>query len=166
MAITKLNKKTMIKFLIILVSLCLMFSFITRFAFGRINEYISELGVVYTPQKTAIRFHYQILSIDTFEYWVFILSDNEEKIILDEVENGNWSEMNFNHIDKLEYFDEYKKIFGNSYKKHKCYISIYDIKQNEYITDSENEIWQDTTKWLIFLYDTETKKYYCVHETV
>ncbi len=166
MEIKKPINKKILKILALVVSICLVLSFVIRYAFGTINEYIAELGIVYVPQKPAIRFYYQIFSIDIFEYWVFKLSNEEEKIILDEAENGNWSEMNSEHIAKLEYFDEYKKIFGNRYKKHKCYICIYDKSHKEIISDSDNEIWQDTTKWIIFLYDVDSNRYYCVFETV
>ena len=160
-----INKKILI-ILVLVVSICIAFSFVIRFAFGGINEYIPELGIVYVPQKPAIRFHYQILTPDIFEYWVFRLTDKEEKAILDGVEKGDWSEMNSHHINKLEYFDGYEKIFGDKYKNHKCYICIYDDKENKVITDSKNIICEDTTKWIIFLYDTESNLYYCVHETM
>lgn len=159
-----INKK-LLKILALVVSICLVLSFVIRYAFGTINEYIADLGIVYVPQKPAIRFYYQIFSIDIFEYWVFKLNNEEEKIILDEAENGNWSEMNSEHIAKID-CEEYRKIFGNSYKKHKCYICIYDKSHKEVITDSDYEIWQDTTKWIIFLYDVDTNRYYCVFETM
>ena len=159
-----INKK-LLKILALLVSICLILSFAVRYAFGTINEYIAELGVVYVPEKPAIRFYYQMFSIDTFEYWVFKLSDEEEKIILDEAENGNWSEMNSEHIAKID-CEEYRKIFGNSYKNHKCYICIYDKTHKEVITDSDYETWQYATKWIIFLYDVDSNRYYCVLETV
>ena len=151
------------------ISLCLVLvisiNFGVRVMFGTINENIAELGVVVTPTKPANRFYYQIISIDTFEYWVFNLNERESEPIIEDIEDGNWTEMTSNHIDKLEYFEYYDKIFKDDYKEHKCYICIYDELRGRIITSSENQIWEDTTGWIIFLYDMDDSKYYCVYET-
>ena len=152
--------------LVIILSISLsIFSHFIKSKFGTISDYISELDVVYTPITYASRFHYA-LSIDTFEYWVFKLSDSEKQEILKDIKIGNWEKLNSNHIEKLDAFTHYTKILGFMYKKHNCYICIYDRNNNVIITNSENWIHLDTTGWIIFLYDTETEKYYCIHETL
>lgn len=160
------NLRKIIISLLIFAIIITSFYFLVRAKFGGINEYIAELDVVYTPQKTATRFYYQLMSIDTFEYWIFKINNDEKQILLEDIEEGNWSVMTPEHIDKIEYFEHYDKVFGDAYKRHECYICIYDKSRNEVITESKNEIWQDTTKWIIFLYDTEYNRYYCVYETV
>ena len=105
------------------------------------------------------------LSIDTFEYWVFKLSDSEKAEISKDIETGNWEKLNSNHIERLDSFTSYYKIFGFLYKKHNCYICIYDRNNDVIITNSKNLIYLDTSSWIIFLYDTETGKYYCIHQT-
>lgn len=150
------------KLIIIIVILIIIEATAFRCYFGTLNPYISELNIVYTPTKPAYRF-YHWYWIDIYDYYVFRLSNREEKIIIQEAENGKWSELTSEHIDKLEYFDYYEEIWGNDYKKHKCYICIYDEQNNQIVTDSENDI---PSNRIIFLYDTETNKYYCVFQTI
>ncbi len=158
------NKKALKILAVLLVVHFFIFSALWSYV-GGINEYIAQLDIVYTPTKPAFRFYYQIMSIDTFEYWIFKLNDKEEKKILDEVEEGKWSEVNSQHMGRLEDFEYYGKIFGEKYKDHESYICIYDEMRGNIITDSSSAIWEETANWIIFLYDTETNLYYCVYET-
>ena len=103
---------------------------------------------------------------DIYEYYVFKLSNREEEIIIQEAENCNWSEMTSLHVNKLEHFESYNAFLDCTYRHHKCYICIYDEQNNQIITNSDNDIYHDTTGWIIFLYDTETNKYYCVFQTM
>lgn len=160
----KPTSKKLLKCLIALLVVCSVLHFVIRVEFGGISEYISGLGIVYTPKKPANRFYYELFSIDTFEYWVFKLDKKESAKVLEDINNGNWSEMSSEHIDKPEYFEHYKKIFGNSYKNHRCYICIYDEGWHNIITDSNEDI-KYTANLIIFLYDTDTNRYYCVYET-
>ena len=146
------------------VVLILIESTAYKCSFGPLNPYISDMNIVYTPTKPAYRFH-RWYWIDIYDYSVFRLSNREEKIILKEAENGKWSEMTLNHIDKIDSM-EYREFLDFSYRYHKCYVCIYDIQHDEIITDSENYIPYDTTQWVIFLYDTLANKYYCVFQTI
>ena len=160
------NNPKCFKILVIVIVVIFAFSHLYRVTFGTINEYISDLGIVWSPSSPANRFHYSIISIDIFEYWVFSLNKSEKEKISNDLKDGNWNKLENNHIDKLDYFSKYKTILGNSYKKHDCYICIYDCKNDEVITNSENMIFEDTTKWIVFLYDTKTNKYFCIHQTM
>lgn len=133
--------------------------------YGKIDDVVIEADVVFTPERPADRFYYDLFSIDVFEYWVFKLEDEEKYNVLNEVENGNWSEMTLFHVGKIKSLYG-GRIFKKSFENHKCLICIYDKKSKTVINDSENEIWEDTTKWIIFLYDTEDNRYYCIYETV
>lgn len=152
------------KLIIILVILILVEVTAFRYYFGTLNPYISDLNIVYTPTKPAYRFH-RWYWIDIYDYSVFRLSNREEKIIIQEAENGKWSEMTEQHIYKLDYMD-YDEFLDYSYRYHKCYICIYDIQHDVIITNYENDIPYATTQWIIFLYDTQTNKYYCVFQTM
>lgn len=155
------------KIIIILLVISQLLIGVNILFFGKINPYIVEQSVVYTPSKYPSKFHYDIISIDEFQYWVFRLNNKEEQIIIQEAESGgNWTKMTGEHVDKLDSFDHYIKIFGYLYRFHDCYICIYDDQNGEIITNSENRIYLDTTEWIIFLYDTDTNKYYCVLETM
>lgn len=152
------------KLIIIIVILIIIEATTFRCYLGTLNPYISELNIVYTPTKPAYRF-YHWYWIDIYDYYVFRLSNREEKIIIQEAENGKWSELTSKHVDKLDSVD-CDEVWGYLYRYHKCYICIYDEQNNQIITDSDNEIYHDTTDWIIFLYDTETNKYYCVFQTI
>ena len=152
------------KLIVILVILILFGTTVSRCCFGNMNSYIEGLNVVYTPTKTAYRFHHWHWT-DIYEYLVFRLSNKEEKIILQEVENGNWSKMTSEHVDKLDSL-EYYDVLGYFYRYHKCYICIYDDQNNAIITNSDKTIYLETTKWIIFLYDTETNKYYYIYQSL
>ena len=152
-----------LKIVLVLIILLSIFSYCFRSKFGRISEYISELGIVYTPSTVPDRFYNDELSIDTFEYWVFKLNDSEKEEISRDIKTGNWEKLNSNHIERLESFSYYK-ILGFLYKKHDCYICIYDCNNNVNITNSKNLIYLDTSSWIIFLYDTVSGKYYCIHQ--
>lgn len=163
----KKNKKFKIrrankKLIIIIVILISIEATALRCYLGTLNPYISDLNIVYTPTKPAYKF-YHWHWIDIYEYYVFRLSNNEEKIIIQEAENGNWSEMTSQHANKLDNYEHYNEFLDYSYRYHKCYICIYDEQNNQIVTDSDTNI---PPNKIIFLYDTETNKYYCVFETM
>lgn len=153
------------KLIIIIAILIFVEATAFRCYFGTLNPYISELNIVYTPTKPAYKF-YRWYWIDIYDYSVFRLSNREEKIIIQEAEDGKWSELTPYHINKLDHYDYCDEFLDYSYRYHKCYICIYDEQNNKIITDSDNEIYHDTIGWIIFLYDTETNKYYCVFQTM
>ncbi len=162
----KINKKLKIrpankKLIIIIAILIFVEATAFRCYFGTLNPYISELNIVYTPTKPAYKFH-RWYWIDIYDYSVFRLSNKEEKIIIQEAEDGKWSELTSKHIDKLDSVD-CSEVWGYIYRYHKCYICIYDEQNNQIVTDSDNDI---PPNKIIFLYDTQTNKYYCVFETM
>lgn len=73
--------------------------------------------------------------------------------------------MTSEHVDKLDSL-EYYDVLGYFYRYHKCYICIYDDQNNAVITNSNKTIYLETTKWIIFLYDTETNKYYYIYQSL
>ena len=163
----KKNKKFKIrpankKLIIILVILIFVETTAFRCYFGTLNPYISDLNIVYTPTKPAYKFH-RWYWIDIYDYSVFRLSNKEEKIILQEAENGKWSELTQHHINLLDYYEDYYEFLDYSYRYHKCYICIYDELNNQIVTDFCEDI---PPNRIIFLYDTETNKYYCVLDTM
>ena len=153
------------KLIIIIVVLILIEATAFRCYSGTLNPYIKELNIVYTPTKPAYKYYHWNWT-DIYEYYVFKLSNREEEIIIQEAENCNWSEMTSLHVNKLDHFESYNEFLDCTYRYHKCYICIYDEQNNQIITNSDNDIYHDTTGWIIFLYDTETNKYYCVFQTM
>lgn len=132
---------------------------------GTINSYIQELNIVYTPTKPAYKYYHWHWT-DIYEYHVFRLSNKEEKIILQEAQNGNWSEMTTEHINKLDSMEHYEEFLDAEYKKHKCYICIYDNNNQKIITNSDFDSYYYTISRIVFLYDTETNKYYYVYQSM
>ena len=101
----KKNLRKIIISLLIFAIIITSFYFLVRAKFGGINEYIAELDVVYTPQKTATRFYYQLMSIDTFEYWIFKINNDEKQILLEDIEEGNWYDFEKNKLKLQEIID-------------------------------------------------------------
>ena len=153
------------KLIIIIVVLILIEATAFRCYSGTLNPYIKELNIVYTPTKPAYKYYHWNWT-DIYEYYVFKLSNREEEIIIQEAENCNWSELTPYHINELDNYEHYDEFLDYSYRYHKCYVCIYDEYDKEIITDSSNNIARDAYHWIIFLYDTETNKYYCVFQTM
>ena len=124
--------------IIIIVILIIIESIAFKQYFGNINPYISELNIVYTPNKSAYKFHYWHW-IDVYEYYVFRLSDKEEKIIIQEAVNGNWSEMTLNHIDRIDSM-EYGEFLAGMKKTFRAHENephpIVKAKVIEFIADN------------------------------
>lgn len=150
------------KLIIIIITLIIIEATAFRCYWGTLNPYISDLNIVYTPSKPAYKFHHWYW-IDIYDYYVFRLSNREEEIIIQEAEEGKWSELTSEHINKLDYYDYCDEFLDYSYRYHNCYICIYDEQNNQIVTDSDDDI---PPNRIIFLYDTETNKYYCVFQTM
>ena len=150
------------KLIIIIVALILIETIGFRCYSGTLNPYIKELNIIYTPTKPAYKYYHWHWT-DIYEYYVFKLSNKEEKILLQEAEEGKWSELPPYHINELDYYEHYDEFLDYSYRYHKCFICIYDEQNNQIVTDSDNDM---PPNRIIFLYDTETNKYYCVFETM
>ena len=147
------------KLIIIITALILIETIAFRCYSGTLNPYISDLNIVYTPTKPAYKYYHWHWT-DIYEYYVFKLSNKEEKILLQEAEEGKWSELTPYHINELNYYEEF---LDYSYRHHKCFICIYDEQNNQIVTDSDIDM---PPNRIIFLYDTETNKYYCVFQTM
>ena len=151
------------KLIITIVVLLLIGTTAFRCYYNTINPYIAELNIVYTPKKPAYDVYYWHWT-DISEHYKFRLSNREEEIIIQEAKDGKWAKMTDEHIDMLDWY--YNEPLDNNYKNHKCYICIYDEQNNEIITDSLNDIVTFPGDRIIFLYDTETNKYYCFFDTM
>lgn len=160
---------------VIIVSVCIGFMYPTLCEYYRIPDFSDNGNVVYTPQavRLPVEFHNEIFCIDTYMHWVYKLNSDEHKEILEDIETGNWTLMDdnlFNEVKEFDGFYGYKHILKNTLKKHECYVCVYDSNNDEIITTqsdyfiSENNNYR--SKWVIFLYDTETCKYYCIYATI
>lgn len=151
------------KLIIAIVVLILIETTAFRWYYNTINPYIAELNIVYTPKKPAYDVYYWHWT-DISEHYAFRLSNREEKIIIQEFEDGKWSEMTYEHTEILDWQRE--EFLDNNYQNHKCYICIYDEQNNEVITDTLNDMVTFPCDRIVFLYDTETNKYYCFFDTM
>lgn len=131
----------------------------------RIDEYIKYNTNVYIPFGIPIKYHSTLVSIDTFDYWIFKLNDRQAKIINDEIENGYWEKMQLFHTLKLSHLDYIEIIQKHSSLQDDCYLCIYDLKTGKVITNSNEQITVDSSNWVVFVFDKTNNYYYCIHET-
>lgn len=140
-----------------------------------IPDFSDSGNPVYTPAGDHLprKFHATIFSIDEYMHWVYKLNETEQKEILSDIENGNWSLMDENIYYRIKAFDGFyggSKILSNSLLNHECYVCVYDPNQEKIMTNDADYFCDDDSvyhaNWVIFLYDTETFKYYCIYATM
>lgn len=151
------------KLIIAIVVLILIETTAFRWYYNTINPYIAELNIVYTPKKPAYDVYYWHWT-DISEHYAFRLSNREEKIIIQEAKDEKWSEMTYEHTEILDW--QHEEFLDNNYQNHNCYICIYDEGNNKIVTDSINDTETILSDRIVFLYDTETNKYYCFFDTM
>ena len=61
------NKTRVLKLLIAMIVVFSIVFHLLRITYGTINEYISDLNIVYTPSSPARTYRYSNISIDIFE---------------------------------------------------------------------------------------------------
>lgn len=129
-----------------------------------IQEYAPDGGnVVYTPKPTQYpeEYYVDITSVNDNLYWIYQLDEN--KSVLEDIESGDWSLMTNFHYNVIKEFDYYD-IFDEELKGKECYICVYVPFVNRIIT---NVLEIPPCEFIIvFLYDTESYKYYCYGVTV
>ncbi len=177
------NKKRIILGIIasVLSVITLCISVIGCLAYKPLCEFFSipdfsDIGnPVYTPQGERLpqKFHVEILCIDEYMYWVYKLNEEEQTAVLEDIEKGKWSELNESHYRSIKNFDgSYgaEEIFSENLLDHECYLCVYDPQEDMIITTSvnyfcdDNSVWHSS--WVIYLYDTDTRNYYCMYATM
>ncbi len=149
----------------IIVISSLFLSHIFLVYYGNIDGYIIENTKIYIPESTPKKYHSTPFSIDTFDYWIFKLNEYEASEIEKELENGNWNSIEQFHIYKLSELNYLKIIHKYSKLKSNCFLSIYDLKSGEIITNNDESIFLDSSNWVVFVYDKDEQYYYCIHES-
>lgn len=156
-------------------ALVLLFSFIciTVLIFGittyvnhkKIDDYIVDLNVVYTPNTVAKKAHREIFSIDSFDYWVFELNENQKSEISRELENGNWTNEKNDYCYKAFSFVLADLDMENILYDEDTYVCIYDYhnKQITPLEESSEKLLPEQN--LVFLYNKRTGLYLCSYFT-
>ena len=158
----KRHKKIFCKTVVVLF---IVFCLLLKLPFVKINPYISEMDIVFVPDSVPLIFNTDVLTKEINEYWVYRLNKEQQQLITQDISNGNWTKVTLAHINKIKNLEcsLFRFEFDDSNEK---YVCIYDSNTNKIITNSGNEIYIDTTEWIIFLYNTSTKMYYCIHQSI
>ena len=161
--IKKHNKYFLVAF-VFLVSV--LFLFVVNIKEKKIDSYITEKNIVYTPDTLAVKSHKDIISIDTFNYWIFKLNDEQKAEISEELDNGNWSQVNNLHLNKLSGFLYEEKEFEPIIYNSACKICVYDDFNGRIVTSEDKSVYDLLTQTIIFVYEPENGYYICIHITM
>lgn len=139
-----------------------------------IPEFSDNGNIVYTPGADHLprKFHVTIFCIDEYIHWVYKLNEEEQKAVLTDIEKGNWTLLNEDIYWGIKEFDGLYgggEILSENLLKHECYVCVYDPNQEQIITNKYDDYYYFNvghSAWAIYLYDTETCKYYCMYATI
>ncbi len=126
-----------------------------------VPSFITDLGVVYIPERISNKMEH-IVSIDAQEMWLFNLKEHEIEKIVKEIESGKFNKLESEHVEFLNRTGWNDLIISNITDLESCWIFLYDVRNNIYITDVNDHF----TQWVVFLYDESAQKYYCVYQTI
>ena len=92
--------------------------------------------------------------------------------VLADIEKGNWTLLKEDIYWGIKEFDGLYgggEILSENLLKHECYVCVYDPNQEQVITNRYDDYYYFNvghSAWVIYLYDTETCKYYCLYATI
>ena len=139
---------------------------------GSVNPYVVEKNIVYVPEKTPRRFHYDLVGVffgnDHFEYWVIKPDKSDREALLADIEDGNWSKFNSQYDSVLYYYNYYgdeftKPVISKPLNSESTYICYYDDVSEKIYDFDESFL---TSQWIIYIYDLVENIYYCIHQSV
>lgn len=135
-----------------------------------IPNFSNNGNVVYTPKgdHLPVKFHVTLFCIDNYMHWVYKLNDEEQNEVLEDIENENWTLLNESIFMKIKDFDGFyggSEILKKRLLDHECYVCVFDPNKEQIITN-EDEYFMYHSEWVIFLYDTQACKYYCIYATI
>lgn len=131
----------------------------------KIDNYIVDLNIVYTPNAVAKKTHREIFSIDSFDYWVFELNENQKSEINRELTNGNWTNEKNDYCYKAFSFVLTDLNMENILYDEDTYVCIYDYhnKKVTQVEESSEKLLPEQN--LVFLYNQRTGLYLCCYFT-
>ncbi len=139
---------------------------------SKVNPYITDKQIVYVPESVPRKFHYDLVGFffgnDGFEYWVIKPNKADKEALLEDVQNGNWSDFNGQYNDILfglnYYGNEFTKpVISKQLNSEGTYICYYDDVKEEVVNEFDSSF--ITSQWIIFIYDSEANIYYCIHQS-
>ncbi len=140
-----------------------------------IPDFFDSGNPVYTPEGEHLprKFYVMLFCIDDYMHWVYKLNAEEQEDVLADIGKGNWTLLSEDVFYLVKGFDGFyggSKILNKSLLDHECYVCVYDPHQEKIITNHSDYFCDDDsiyhTNWVIFLYDTETFKYYCIYASM
>lgn len=171
----KIKKNTIIILSAVLIRLLIVGLIFNSFwiKIGSVNPYVVEKNIVYVPEKTPRRFHYNLVGVffgnDHFEYWVIKPNKSDREALLEDIEYGNWSNFNSQYDSVLYYYNYYgdeftKPAISKPLNSESTYICYYDDVNEEIVCDFDESF--ITSQWIIYIYDSAENIYYCIHQSV
>lgn len=158
-------------FLVIVVIVLSVFGFVWL-NLAKVNPYITEEEIVYVPETLPRKFYYDLVWLffgnDVFEYWVIKPDKDDKAALLEDIQNGNWSNYNNQYEEMLCNLNYYsggfsEAIIAEQLNTESTYICFYDDVKGEVVETIDGSL--PTSHWIIFIYDSVENIYYCIHQS-
>ncbi len=160
----KINKP-IVAVIVIAICFLIVFGMSVYKKVNSIDDYIVDLNVVYTPNTVAKKAHREIFSIDSFDYWVFELNENQKSEISRELENGNWTNEKNDYCYKAFSFVLADLDMENILYDEDTYVCVYDYHNKKVTPFEEFSEEMLPEQNLVFLYNKRTGLYLCSYFT-
>lgn len=158
-------RKQLVAVIVIVVCLLTILSALVYTKYKRIDDYIIDLNIVYTPNTVAKKAHRDIFSIDSFDYWVFELNEKQKSEIERELTSDNWTNEKNDYCYKafsfvLDDLNAKSILYDDD-----TYVCIYDYRNKEVTKVEESSGQMLPEQNLVFLYNQRTNLYLCCYFT-
>lgn len=159
-------KYSLKKILIVLIVISVVFSLFSVtdiIEYRKLDDYIVDLNIVYTPDTVAKKVCKKRNSVEVFDYWFFELDKDEKAIIENEIISEKWM-----REKSGEAYEVFSGLFRNAdienvfYDEYIC-VCIYDFNSEKKITPksfSESELPEQA---VAFLYNENNGNYVCCY---
>ena len=157
------KRKTLILVCMILV---LVLVIVGIFSFTSPKSVFSNSDpLVYIPFGIASRHKVNSYFKEYDEYWIYKICSNQAEKLKENISEEYWEDLGLSHIERFP--QEYDDVFTDKTNLNQnCYICIYDVAKNEFITSKDEKILEITTHWVIIIYDETNKYYYFIHQSL
>ncbi len=154
-----MKKKITIILIVVLFLLAFSWNLICRNQSNALKEY--ELDI-YIPD--GLSYVYKSKHFGMEKLWVHKISQENEVIILNEIdESSKWNYLNNEdeYIEHLETYIYFNNAVTNKLSFENVYYSIYNPYENEFINISQLlDLEDDKTSFIIFIYDETNNNFF------
>ncbi len=164
--LSRKQKQVIIVLLVLVVLLPSVLKLGVNFCIGQLDENDVSGYYIYTPTGVPKEYKQRFIGADSYAHWIFKLNKEEQLLVTEDIESGNWVEAT---EDDIHYIREYSKGFLPFYIDfNKCYVAYYDFDDDKVYNDYKLIFGQEdySNQTMMHIYDTQTHLYYCAYWTI